>query len=71
LRWPQALHFNPRVVPHPSQYSLVALFWQPQRKHCIERPLEEKALHAQVVITPKAGQFYAALQCRPALTMNF
>src|SRR3954453_11351663 len=28
LRCPQALHSIPREAPHPSQYSLVALFWQ-------------------------------------------
>src|SRR5277367_2214087 len=27
LRWPQALQTIARDAPHPSQYSLVALFW--------------------------------------------
>ncbi len=54
----------PRVAPHPSQYSLVALFWQPQRKHCINGPLDSSGarLYLSDVITLYAHQFYAALR---------
>jgi hypothetical protein len=38
LTCPHAAHSIPRGVPHPSQNSLVLLFWQPQRKHCINGP---------------------------------
>jgi hypothetical protein len=38
LTCPQATHSIPRAVPHPSQYSLVVLFWRPQLKHSINGP---------------------------------
>src|SRR6266852_9527153 len=64
LRWPQALHSVPSVAPHPSQYSLVALFWQPQRKHCIDGPLDRigNVTASVKTIMLYTDQFYAALQ---------
>jgi hypothetical protein len=65
LRCPQALHLIPRDAPHASQYSLVALFWQPQRRHCIDGPLDSSRRLA--ASTGRYNSICRSILCRYAI----